>query len=349
MAKPKRYQEHFDGSFYVLAADITHAIAANKDGTTQAEQVEELLEAEQKFKEVILNYKQATEMYKKFLQRICIQNKNILSARPYFRETAITFSKKITPSIKENNLEILKSFNINYQLIKFIRENWLGPFPKRAEQLFQRVHKARTILIENNMPLAVNRAKLFYRKTPKSHLSLLDMIGICAQGLAAGVDKWCGPYSQVFRGVCIGRMVGNLIDAYSETMLHFYPSDKRVLYKAHSIRGRKGIDEATELANAVNNSFEQDQKDGKSIPKEKVDTSQLHNLMNAASIVSADHQHQDHNNPDFNLTLYDMTEDLTQDTEGTYIKNETTNQMLDLAKELPLLHQKVLKLKGIKL
>lgn len=349
MAKPKRYQEHFDDSFYKLAIDITRSLANNKDGTTQAEQVEELLDAERKFKEVVLKYRQATEIYKKFLQRICIQNKNILSARPYFRETAITFSKSITPAIKESNIEVLKSFNINYQLIKFIREHWLGPFPKRAEQLFHRVHTARTILIENNMPLAVNRAKLFYRKTPKSHLSLMDMIGICAQGLAAGVDKWCGPYTPVFRGVCIGRMVGNLIDAYSETMLHFYPSDKRVLYKAHSIRGRKGIDEVNELANAVNNSFEQDQKDGKSIPKDSVIASQLHYLMSAASTVSAESSGSIAGEEGDIFNIYDRTEDPTQDTEGAYIQNETTNKMLGLAKELPLLYRKVLKLKGIKL
>src|SRR5208283_5065533 len=122
---------------------------------------------------------------KKFLQKVCVQNKNILSARPYFRETAIVFSKSITPAIKESNIEVLKTFNINYQFIKFIRQSWLGPFPKRAEMLFQRVHLARTKLIENNMPLAVNRAKLFYRKTPKSHLTLMDFIGICSMGLAA--------------------------------------------------------------------------------------------------------------------------------------------------------------------
>jgi len=349
MAKPKKYHEHFDDSFYKLAIDVTRSLANNKDGTTQAEQVEELLDAERKFKEVILKYRQATEIYKKFLQRICIQNKNILSARPYFRETAITFSKKITPSIKENNIDVLKSFNINYQLIKFIKENWLGPFPKRADQLFQRVHTARTILIENNMPLAINRAKLFYRKTPKSHLSLMDMIGICAQGLAAGVDKWCGPYSPVFRGVCIGRMVGNLIDAYSETMLHFYPSDKRILYKAHSIRGRKGIDEVNELAHAVNNSFEQDQKDGKSIPKERVIASQLSYLMSAASTISATAQQPDPEDRDNFLNLYDRTEDPGQDTEAAYIQNETTGRMLNLAKNLPLIYRKILKLKGIKL
>lgn len=341
--KHKR-QEGFDDSFYKLAGEVTKALEKNKDGTLQKEQVEELLDAERKFKETILKYRQATEIYKKFLQKVCIQNKNILSARPYFRETATSFSKRITPAIKESNIELLKTFDINYQFITFIKNSWLGPFPKRAEQLYQRVHRARTILIENNMPLAINRAKLFYRKTPKSHLTLMDFIGICAMGLAAGIDKYCGAYSPVFRSVCIGRMVGNMIDSYSETMLHFYPSDKRVLYKAHTIRGRRGIDEINELTSAVNKSFHDDELEGKTIPKNDINVSELSALMSAASTVSADATVNDEG-----YGVYHYTEDTTQDIEGAYMERESTSQMIALAKSLPLLHRKVLRLKGVKI
>jgi DNA-directed RNA polymerase specialized sigma subunit len=356
--KQRKY-ESFDDSFYRLAGEVTRALERNKDGTIQQEQVEELLDAERKFKETILKYRQATDIYRKFLQKVCVQNKNILSARPYFRETAVIFSKKITPAIKaaegldpkdrssearSKGLESLKTFDINYQFIKFIRQSWLGPFPKRAEQLFQRVHMARTRLIENNMPLAINRAKLFYRKTPKSHLTLMDFIGICSMGLAAGIDKWCGKYSPVFRSVCIGRMVGNMIDSYSETMLHFYPSDKRILYKAHTIRGRRGIDEIGELTEAVNKAFIADELEGKTVPKTNLDTSELNALMNAASTVSAD---ATVNGEGFGV--YDYTEDSNKNVEDAYAERETTEEMLWLAKGLPLLHRKVLKLKGIKI
>lgn len=354
MSKPRR-QERFDPSFYRLAGEITRALEKNKNALTIEErrltstegqklQVEELLDAERKFRDTILMYRQASEVYKKFLQKVCIQNKNILSARPYFRENAVNFSKNITPAIKEGNVELLKTFDINYQLIKFIKESWLGPFPKRAEQLFQRVHAARNKLIENNMPLAINRAKLFYKKTPKGHITLMDFINICAMGLGAGVDKWCGPYSPVFRSVCIGRMVGNMIDSYSETTLHFYPSDKRVLYKAHTIRGRRGIDDINELTKAVNDSFKQDQLEGKSIPKNEITVSELSALMSAASTVSADATVNDEG-----YGVYHYTEDSSQDIEEAYLHKETTNRMLTFAKKLPILHRKVLKLKGVKL
>lgn len=344
MKKTKKF-EKFDDSFYKLAAEVTRALEKNKNETTQKDQVEELLEAERRFKEVILKgKKQSTEIYKKFLQKVCIQNKNILSARPYFRETSIAFSKKITPAIKEKDIEKLKTFDINYQLVKFIRDSWLGPFPIQAEKLFQRVHKAREILIENNMPLAINRAKIFYRKTPRSHLSLMDMIGICSLGLAAGIDKYYGTYTPVFRSVCIGRMVGNLIDAYSETMLHFYPSDKRILYKANSIRGRKGIDEIKELTDAVNTSFKADEAEGKSIPKTDVNVSELSYLMSAASMLSADATVNDEG-----YGVYHFTMDESQDIEGDFIEKDATLRMLSLVKDLPLLHRKVLALKGIRI
>lgn len=363
MQKPKR-QEGFDDSFYKLAGEVTRVLAKNKDGTTQEQQVEELLDAERKFKDTILKYRQATEIYKKFLQKVCVTNKNILSARPYFRETATSFSKKITPAIKIaagldktapplSGIETLKTFDINYQFIKFIRDAWLGPFPKRAEQLFQRVHRAREILVENNMPLAINRAKLFYRKVPKSHLSLMDMIGICGLGLAAGIDKWCGKYSPVFRSVCIGRMVGNLIDAYSETMLHFYPSDKRILYKANSIRGRQGITDVNELTDAVNASFAQDEIEGKTIPKKDITVSELSYLMSAASIVSAEpttvNDTETFGEGQEGMGIYAYTADPDVDIEGHYIEKQCTIQMLTLAKNLSLIQRKVLALKGIKL
>jgi hypothetical protein len=356
MPKPKR-QDSFDDSFYKLATEIATALERNKDpadkGLTSTEsqkkQVESLLDYERMFKDEIVKYKQSTEVYKKFLQKVCILNKNILSARPYFRESATTFSKEITPAIKMGNIEELKRFSVNYQFIRFVKDNWLGPFPERAEELFNNAYKARKILIENNMPLAVNRAKLFFRKVPRSHLSLMDMIGICGMGLASGIDKWCGSYTPVFRSVCIGRMVGNLIDSYSETMLHFYPSDKRVLYKANSIRGRQGIDDVSELTEAVNKSFKQDEKDGKSIPKYEVKAGELSDLMNAASTVSADAPINSGVSGDRDFTLYDFTADPSQDIESAYIQREQTVDMLMYAKRLPVLHKKVLRLKGIKI
>lgn len=336
-----------DKAFYVLADEVTKAIAHAKDGSEQKQQVEELLQAEKDFKNLILTYKQSTAIYKKFLQKVKIRNGNILSARPYFREASKNFSKNITPCIKANDIEKLKTFDINFHLVKFIKESWLGPFPKKAEFLYQRVFNAREKLIVLNMPLAINRAKLFYRKTPKSHLSLMDMIGICAAGLLAGIDKYVGPYTTVFRSVAIGRMVGNLIADYSETMLHFYPTDRRILYKANAIRGRQGIDDIDELTEAVNKAFKDDEKEGITGIKQEIDVSYLHHLMQASSPISAEQTM--HTDDDSVHNIYDSTADDTKDIETAYIEKEMMGRMLHSISRLPIIHRKILKLKGIKI
>lgn len=344
MARKKlRISETFDDSFHKLAAELTAQLYRNDDGTDQKQQFEELISAEQEFRKAICKYpKHSTEIYKRFLQKITVENRNILSARPYFRETGPNFSKKITPAIKARDTEALKTFDINFQLIEFIRDHWKGNFPKAAEIQYQRVYKARRILCENNMPLAINRAKLFYRKTPKGPLTLMDMINIASTGLASGVDKYVGKYSRMLNGVIIGRIVGNLIDAYSETTLHFYPSDRRIIYKANSLRSRKKIDDLEELADAVNKSFKEDALAGKNVPKVEVTAALLANLLNAASTVSSDSVVDDDG-----VGVYDFTPAANPNAEEELIKRQTDVQLSAAIARLPLIHRKILKLKGV--
>src|ERR1035437_4673109 len=343
MGKSKLYE--FDMSFYRLAEDLTKTIKKNQvDCTSQKQQLENLLEAELRFKNEILRYKrQSREIYKKFLQRITVTNKNILSARPYFRESAINSSKSITPAIKSNDIEKLKTFTINFNFIKFIKENWLGPFPKRADALYIKVETCRRKLIENNIPLAINRAKLFFRKTPRSHLDLMDLIVISCYGLSQGVDKWSKPeWSKSFVPMLVGRITGPTIESYSQTVLHFFPNDKKVIYRANSIKGRQGIKDIEELTEAVNKSFVEDAKKGMGIPP-VVTVAQLSELLQSASTVSADTVVNDEGVPVYGFTASDKPS-----AEVQYIEEEEKNSVYLSIGKLSILHKKVLKLKGLK-
>ena len=115
------------------------------------------------------------------------------------------------------------------------------------------------------------------------------MINVAAQGLASAVDKYIGDkkgeYSRVFCSVILGRVSGNLIKLNSETSLHFYPSDRKILYKANAIRSRQGIKDVVELANAINAAFAADKAEGLVVPKEQVTPAQLQELLNAATMV----------------------------------------------------------------
>lgn len=343
----KKTFESYDNSFYFLANSIAAILAKNKlENTSQKEQVDELREAEIAFKNEILRYKYGTQVYKRFIQKIKVEDHNILYAKPYFRESSITFSKKITPCLKNEDVEGLKKFNINFQLILFIKENWRGPLGTKAEKLFKRVHRARQVLMENNLPLSINCAKLFYRKVPKSNLTLLDMISTSAKGLSSAVDKYTGDkngnYSEVFRSVILNRVTGELIRDYSATSLHFYPSDRKVIYKANSIRGRQGITDIHELTAAVNASFLADSKEGIKVPKGQVQVGDLQSLMNAVSIVSVEATVNEEN-----FGAYDYTPDDKENAEESMVKFETNSRISQLIRELPPLHRKVLRLKGI--
>ena len=343
----KKQFETFGNELYWLADSIALILAENKlDGTTQKEQVYELFEAEIAFKNEILRYKYSTQVYKKFIQKIRYVDRNILYSKIYFRENSEVFSKQITPCLKTQDPEGLKKFHINYNLIRFIKDNWRGPLGLKAEKLYQRVHRARRILQECNLPLAINVAKLFYRKVPKSSLSLIDMISTAAQGLSSAVDKYCGDkdgkYSEVFRSVIMGRVTGNLIRDYSATVFHFYPSDRKILYKANSIRGRQGITDVTELATAVNEAFLADSKEGLSVPKNQVTPSQLQELLHAATLVSVEVTYNEES-----YSAYDYTPDDKDNAEEALIRTESGEKISKLIKELPPIYRKVLRLKGI--
>jgi DNA-directed RNA polymerase specialized sigma subunit len=342
MAKPPaKFRDSHDPMFAQLAVEIAQAIERNKDGTTQKQQFEELVAAERIFHETVLSYRISTEIYKRFIQLIRITNNNILSARPYFRESSDTFSAKITPALKAKDPEAIKPFGINFHFVKFCKDHWIGIWPKKLELQYKRVERARTILVQNNMALAVNRAKIFYRKTPKGHLSFTDMIEISAMGLCAGIDKYVGEFKKNFIGVCIGRIVGNLIDAYSETVMHFYPQDRRILYRANSIRGRQGIHDVSELAEVVNKSFAADLLEGKTAPK-PVSVTELSYLMSAASLISADS-----NVGEEGFDIYSYTPDPTENAEQQLGKKQEMARIFRFARKLPLINQKVLRLKGI--
>lgn len=340
----------YDNSLRKLAEEVTSALELNKDGSDQKEQVERLMELEEVFRKNISEYHQSREVYRKFMLLVVVKNKNILSARPYFREKSKTFSGEITPAIKNGDIKKLQSFHINYNLIKFIKENWLGEFPEKAEKLYGKIVEARRRLIENNMPLAINRAKLFYRKVPKNHLTLMDLIGISAMGLVSGVDKWVGEYSKVFNGVCIGRMTGNMIDSYSETTIHFYPSDRSILYRANSLKHRLDIQDMDKLVEAINNSYEEDRKNGVKTPKEKITTDQLVSLMNASSVLSTDVSYEAEEGYQISSPILDMgSEQMVDSAEDTTIEKDLMTKMFAGIKQLPIIQQKILRLKGVRL
>lgn len=340
----KKTPQQFDDSFYRLAEGVDHLLKSNKDKSTQKQQVDSLLKYEDLFKKEICKYAQSDEIYKQFVIYIIAEKGNILSARPFFREKSTVFNKHISPALKIADIKTLKKYAINYEMVKFIVKNWIGPIPARAKKYLEKVEYYRKLLVELNMPLAINRAKLFYRKVPRNNITLLDMINLCVQGLCTGIDKWSGAYSPVFRSVCIGRMTANLIDAYSQTSVHFVPDDAKILYRANSIRFRNQIENIDILAEEINKTLEEDEKDGKKA--KKITGDELRRLLHAASPISATPLPEDDDGESVSGVI-EMTPHNEISQEDSVSNLEILNKSFLEIKKMNLITIKLLKLKGV--
>lgn len=306
----------------------------------QEKLVNALLAKEEEFKRLIFTFPEGNEAYYKFLDEITVVNKNILTAKPYFREVAKTFYKGITPAIKTKDIQALQDFHINYRFIKFIMDHWDCKVPTTVEKLFNEVCHLRSEVIENNIPLALNRSMRFFRKVKRHHMGLMDMINISIMGLTSGVDKWVGPYRRVFLSVCIGRMTGDLIKNASETAIYFYPSDRRVIYHANLLKSREGVLDLDRLVDRL--LADPDLKDL------KLTRNGIISLLSATSVVSADGpSNVEEGEEDFNVYSYTPSEVMGPEEKVTNQNSHAA--LLSSYDGLSVMERKVLRLKGIKI
>jgi len=351
--KRDKIENHWD-DFKRLTQNISSILDVNMGGIRtkaqmdklQKEQVELLMDLELQFRDTLTKKapKRSDKLYQKFMATIVVENQNILTARPYFREKAARFSSKITPALKNNDYKELQKYHINFNFIKYAREHWEGQLPPVAEDLYQKIESTRNSLLENTLPLAISRARLFYESTPKSDITLLDLINAAVIGLVSGVDKYSGIYSKVFRSVCIGRMSGNMVDLYSDTSLHFYPSDKKILYKANIIKHRARVEDLQELTDLINADLqkEADEK-GQAIP-EVITLSKLHSLLMAQSTVSADATKEE---DEEGSNVYTYAGDPNEDVEKRVSENEAYKKVVEASSCLDNMEKKVLRLRGV--
>ena len=83
----------------------------------QKEQVETLVKTEREFRKTIVGYKSGRtgdHIYGAFIKYICEERRNILAARPFFRERQTVFTKSISQALKDRDVKALQKFNFNF-------------------------------------------------------------------------------------------------------------------------------------------------------------------------------------------------------------------------------------------
>ena len=306
----------------------------------QRKQVDGLAQLEDEFRDALLKHKQGPVVYGSFLRYIREVKRNILTARPFFRERQEVFASGISDALKSDDAMALGKFHANFHFVRFTMKaiNWGKT--SRLTKISKKIEAAREELVTMNLPLVISRARVFWSRTPKGHLSFLDLVQIGVEGLIAGVDKYSGAYADNWCGVAIGRMVGNWIENFSATMLHFYPSDKRKLYRAQKFFARhpKGEYDLVDVVNQVNfNSGE----------KQKTGEEELGNLIAASFVLSSDSKVAGETEK---VTPIAKFEDLEERRPDIMVEtNEALSKMFLAIELLPLFDRKILRLKGVDL
>jgi len=342
-----------------LTKRLTNKINENtKDSSTQEELANKLVDLENKFQKTIKSYEQSKTIYKEFIYYIHNVLGNILSAKPYFRETSGVINNKINKAISMGNVDELIEFKINYQLIDFIMNRWINP-PKRLSDLFEKIKYTRNILIENNIPLAINMAKRFQRKTYTDKFELMDYIDICVCGLAVGIDKFVGEYSSKWVSTCIGRMVGFLIEEYSKPFIYLYPADKKILYRANSLRYSMHLDNISDITKAVNDSFQKDIDEGRRAPKLPIKEELIIGLLNSMgydnlpqnfesnSDYENDRDGSSLNESNITDSIYNLDTNQDNVTEDKIERRDLVEKINNSMSSLKIIEIKVIKLKGM--
>lgn len=306
-------------------------------------QVEELQRLESEFRKALIRHRWGPTVYRAFVKYIREERNNILAARPFFRERAPVFTAHISKALQTSSHVSLYQFHFNYQFVLFAMRACDWPKRGKLAKLARDIESVRLALIEQNMPLAISRARIFWRYA-RAHLSYMDLVQIAYDGLASGVDKYVGPYSRSFRATIIGRITGNLIEENSETMLHFFPSDRRKLYNANKALKEHiaGDVDFQKLANDVNAS-------GKGSYTTTPD--EIASLVAAASVVSADAQPAgtQHAEEPVTESIERFAADPELQPDILVEKAEARAAMFAAIERLPILERKILVLKGVSL
>lgn len=275
-----------------------HAAAPDADVdllVKQRDQLRRLIGLETEFRETLIKHPWGQNVYKDFVKYITETKRNILAARPFFRERHDEFTKYISKALKNKNDKALYRFRFNWSFVEWVLRARKWNRGSRIVALARDIGKGRSELLEQNLPLAISQARMFWNNTPKSHLSYMDIVQIQCQGLLLAVDKFVPPKDgrmsdreslaryRKFRAVAIGIMMRDRVNAYSETLVHFYPKDRMKIYRANKALRRQ--DTAEIDFEALSETVNDDLVDS----KVTTTPAEIQSLVAAGSTVSADY------------------------------------------------------------
>lgn len=345
---------YYDDGFKVFANVLETTLANMPEYSDeeydrrQRDQIRSLVALETQFRKTLISHKWGPGVYRDFVEYICVERGNILSARPFFRERQTVFTEKISKALKKASATGLYKYRVNWSFISWVLEarKWAPKSPLRL--IAQDILKVRSELLEQSIPLAISQAKTFFAATPRSHLSFMDVVQIQCQGLLLAIDKFVPPVEKgmtdkesleafsSFRAVAIGIMRRDRVNDYSQTLVHFYPGDRQILYWANKML-RRYVDEVDHdsVSKEINLNLPQSQH---------TTGEQVANLLAASGTVSADYAADPESDTVVESTVGDET--LRPDIRAE--EEQLHSTLITSIGQLSLLERKLLQLKGVR-
>jgi DNA-directed RNA polymerase specialized sigma subunit len=316
-------------------------------------QIRNLVALENEFRTALIHHRSGPAVYQEFVNMIVEDKGNILSARPFFRERQEIFTQFISSALKNNKPTAIYRFRVNWTFISWVmgQRNWKEGSGLPA--LSRKIAAARTELLEENLPLAISQARGFKAATPQNHLAWMDLCQVHAVALLLAIDKFVPPVEKKgmsenaildgyrsFRAVAIGIMRRDRVNEYSQTLIHFFPRDRQMLYWAHKLlRQFADAPDHDFIANEINLHIQK--------KEEKTNGEQIGRLLASASVVSGDHSAE----PDGDTVIECAVADEEFRPDTAIEQKDAYDQLRKaiVVTDLTGCERKLLKLKGISL
>lgn len=286
-----------------------------------------LFSAEKKFRDTLLSTKNGRKVYNDFID--FFRTENFLSSRVYFREKQSSFKSKISKALRDCNAKSLYRLRINFIFARWAMSR-VGKNAKNKllNRYYEEIQATRHTVCQNNLPLAINRSQVFFRKVPFTQLTYLDMIQTSSEGLMISIDKFVPPYRDFFRNFSITRMISNILTDHSDTLVKIPAKERRILYRAN--KARQKTDSKEEIVKYVNESFV------------GVSKKEIQEITTAAVAVSS---LDDPMSEDGCETMGDITPGNIDNPEVSTEKADNLRVASELIDSLSVLEQKLIKLK----
>lgn len=224
-----------------FVSEMDTIVKENKaiDGRKPGDIVRDLIVVEEKFKSTLISTKDGKAIYVDFMNFINKDEGNVLKCRPYFRERQETFNS-IMPLFVKGSPAGLYKYRINYMFAKWVLDRYGNTNKKLKTHLlkkyFQEIKDIRQHICETNLPLVLNRVKIFWSQSPDMVVEYAELVDAAVEGILNAIDKFV-PDDGIFPQVAIGRMILGMSDTTSQTLISMPPQAKRILKRANRAPG----------------------------------------------------------------------------------------------------------------